>query len=135
MEKGVWIMNYVNEDKTVITLPVPLGTEVYVASTGCGDFCLFQQEKFCNEAEKFPTATDGSHCSYYAPCHTTKPHVITTKIVFENLDFILKEWGKRIFDNEDEAMEVAEKSVIENRKQMESLGFFVDSIGYGKTGS
>lgn len=108
-------------NSNVINLPVPFGSTVYTYVTTCGDFCLFQSEKFYKKS---------INCRDDSPCHT-KFHG-TRKIVlnFDTLGKVLTEWGKTIFATPEEAELAGKKLVKEHQSTMLSYGFLMDANGY-----
>ncbi|MGF7011969.1 hypothetical protein M2146_002523 [Lachnospiraceae bacterium PF1-22] len=123
---------FTKENSLIINLPVPLGTEVYVASSDCGGFCMYQEKYWNTMLKEFPyTGDGGSRCGFSQACHTINPHVTTTSVELANLLFILNEWDKRVFSTKNEAFKAAEDSVAVNRKKMKELGFFIDADGDG----
>lgn len=121
-------MDYINEEKTIITLPVPLGSTLYTPVTSCGDFCYFQKELFDST---FPPVK-GSRCSHQMPCHTKSCTVRRFIFSFQNMETVLRDYGTWIFASKEEAAEKGERYITENRDKMRELGFFVAEDGYGK---
>lgn len=109
------------DNNKIINLPVPFGSTVYTYVTTCGDFCLFQSEKFLKR---------GFCCGDNSPCHT-KLHG-TRKIVlnYETLGRVLTEWGKTIFATPEEAAQAGKKLIKEHQSIMLSYGFLMDENGY-----
>lgn len=120
-------MKFINEDKTVITLPVPLGSTVYQVVTNCGDFCTFQQELF---DKVFPPTKEG-RCGVGKPCHTVEWNVYKPTLKFSNMEFILENWGIWVFPTEEAAQQRMKEVVEGNRKKMQDLGFALRENGYG----
>lgn len=120
---------FINEDQTVITLPVPLGSTVYQVATKCGDFCTFQQELF---DKIFPPVKEG-RCGVDKPCHTVEWNVYKSALEFSNMEFILENWGVWVFPSEEAAQQRMKEIVDANRKKMRELGFSVREDGYGLT--
>lgn len=123
------VMKYLNDDKTVITLPVPLGTELFQVTTRCGDFCTFQEELF---DKHFPPIKEG-RCGQDKPCHTVYWHVYKIKLKFSNLETVLEQYGTWIFPTEEAAQKRAAEIVERNRKTMRELGFSMTDVGHGFT--
>lgn len=126
-QKNANVMRYLNEEKTVITLPVPLGTTVYQVTTGCGDFCTFQQELF---DKAFPPVKEG-RCGKDKPCHTAEGNVYKHTLKFSNLEYVLNNWGVWVFPDEEDAKRRMKEVVENNRKKMRELGFSIREDGYG----
>lgn len=40
---------FISRNKKTIALPVPLGTEIYIVRTKCGDFCMCEASPPYNE--------------------------------------------------------------------------------------
>ena len=110
---------FLNDDKTKITLPVPLGATVYSYSLKCCDACLFQQEKF---DETFPKAKYPERCGTL-PCNTIFNGTYSTVFAFFNMETVLSQWGTRFFATEKEAEQQGLALTKRYRTQMESMGF------------
>lgn len=123
-------MKFINEDKTVITLPVPLGSTIYQVSTKCGDFCTFQQELF---DKIFPPTKEG-RCGKEKPCHAVEAIIYKKKLEFSNMEYVLKNWETWFFLTEDAAEQRMKEVVEANRKKMLELGFNLRDDGYGLIG-
>lgn len=121
-------MKYINDEKTVITLPVPLGTELYQVTTTCGDFCTWQEAWF---DKVFPPTSDG-RCGCDKPCHTVNWNIYTLKLAFHNMGYVLDNFGKSIFATKEEAEKRANEIVETNRQIMKTLLFKMDERGYGR---
>lgn len=120
------ITKFFNDDKTVLTLPVPLGTTIYSVSLKCGDFCHWQSKNFHSKN------TDGTlKCDVNSPCHTVKWHVYKNVFTLSNIEWVLNNYGQWIFDNKAEAESKAESVIKHNRKTMSNLGFMMTDSGYG----
>ena len=119
-------MQYINEDKTIITLPVPLGSELYAVYTQCGDFCSMQKRAF---DKHFLPVPDG-RCDRNMPCHTRNGTI--DKIIFSlaNIERVLNDFGTWIFATEKEAEERRAEIVKQHRKAMRELGFKMKENGY-----
>lgn len=122
-------MNYLSNDKRTINLPVPLGSKVYRATTVCGDFCLFQKQKFDSV---FPKNGSEGRCGKEKPCHTISKGCTELTLTIHNLGFILEGWGEWFFETKDEAEATSERIAADHARQMKELGFFVREDGYGK---
>ena len=122
-------MQYINEDKTIITLPVPLGSILYQPVISCGDFCLFQKERF---DVMFPPDEKESRCIRAVPCHTHTCTISQFTFTLNNLDDVLNDFGKWCFLSEQEAMQKGEEIIRENRTKMKEFGFRMNEDGYGK---
>ena len=120
-------MDYIDETKTVITLPVPLGTVLYTFDTKCGDFCTFQREKFDQLYEPTPKGRCGRH----KLCHTRLGSVSTVVLELSNIEFVLKDFGTWVFQSEEEARQKMEQIVSKNVSTMKQLGFKMNESGYG----
>lgn len=121
---------YINDEKTIITLPVPLGSTVYQVTTKCGDFCTFQQDLF----DKIFPPTEKGRCGVKKPCHTVPYQIYKSKLKFHNMEFVLENWETWVFPTE-EAAERRMKEIVEgNRKKMLELGFALREDGYGLVG-
>lgn len=116
---------YISEDKKNIYLPVPLGSIIYQVNTTCGDFCLFQKEKF----EKL---IHNKRCSNKLPCHTIGKRPIKIELTIDNLS-LLNEWDKTIFKTYDEAKEKTKEIINKNIKVLEDNDILLDESGYSKT--
>lgn len=119
-------MKYISDDKRVITLPVPLGSTLYQVATECGDFCLFQQERF---DKIFPPTKEG-RCAKDMPCHTMEWNVYKIVLKFSNIEFVLENWEKWVFPSEEAAQQRMKDVVESNRKKMQELGFAIREDGY-----
>ena len=115
--------------RCMIEIPVPLGTTVYNVVTTCGDFCLFQKNRF-NDLKKADKEGFTGRCSESNPCHTQLHSIREMTLQYSNLEYVLKEWGHRVFATAEEAAEAGHKIVAANRKTMEELGFKMDASGY-----
>lgn len=118
---------FISRNKKTIALPVPLGTEIYIVRTKCGDFCMFQKEKF----DALYPPTEEGRCSHSLLCHTKGLNPQKTELKIENIH-ILSEWGDRVFVNKDDAIKRTDEIVKENINKLRELGFYVDENGYGK---
>lgn len=111
---------FVSADKTTIKLPVPLGTEVYEAWTGCCSIC--RNRKYTNQIN---TANDKKviNCSNYACCHTTPPKfAYKTIVTLKNLNDILQHWHQVIFETEEQAIAVGKARAQEHLEYLKSCG-------------
>lgn len=115
---------FISRNKKTISLPVPLGTEVFIVSTRCGDVCLFEKDKF----NKLIPPEKGGRCSHNLPCHT---RILPPRKVILNIEniSILKEWKVRVFPTEKEAKEATIKITNENIKFLNEKGFAIDGEG------
>lgn len=120
-------MKYINEDKTLITLPVPMGNTVYQVAAKCGDFCTFQQELF---DKIFPPVKEG-RCGVDKPCHTVEWNVYKIVLKFSNMEYVLENWETWVFPTEEAAQQRMKEIVEGNRKKMRDLGFAIREDGYG----
>lgn len=115
---------YISNDKTVINLPVPLGTKLYYVVLKCGDFCHWQGKKF------HETFTE-SQCFAESPCHTAKSLIYEQIFTLSNLEFVLNNYGIRLFVEKNEAEKVAFEAIKRNREIMSNHGFMMTEDGYG----
>lgn len=124
-------MKFINENKTIITLPVPLGSTVYQVATKCGDFCTFQQKLF---DKVFPPVKEG-RCGVDKPCHTVEWNIYKPTLKFSNMEYVLENWGIWVFATEEAAKQRMKEVLENNRKKMQELGFAIrDKDGYGFIG-
>jgi len=112
---------FISHDNKTIHLPVPLGSTVFQFYTKCNDACTFQKEAF---DKAFPKADQG-RCSEYMPCHTRPGGVRTVTLSLSNLDWVLRDWGKKVFETESEATEAMHAVVELHKKQLVKLGLKV----------
>lgn len=122
-------MKYINEDKTIITLPVPLGTTLYQVTTGCGDFCMWQEDRF---NKVFPPIKEG-RCGHDKPCHTVEWHIYKITLAFHNMEYMLNNFGTWVFASRKEAEKRSTEIVENNRNLMRQYGFEMRKDGYGLT--
>lgn len=115
--------------RCMIEIPVPLGTTVYDVVTTCGDFCLFQKNRF-KELKNAGIEGFVGHCSSNNPCHTQLHSIREMTLQYSNLEYVLKEWGRKVFASAEEATEAGNNIVAAHRKTMEELGFKMDASGY-----
>lgn len=120
-------MKYINEEKTVIALPVPLGTTLYQVTTKCGDFCTWQEGRF---DKAFPPTKKG-RCGCDKPCHTVEWHIYKITLSFSNMEYVLNNFGTWVFVNKKEAERRSTEIVENNRNTMKQLGFEMREDGYG----
>ena len=114
---------FMNGDKTVITLPVPIGATVYEIKPKCGRFCLMQKELF---NKNFP---EHEECDWEDPCQTRPASFEAIELTFDNLAYVLSRWGKSVFATKDEASFEYILRMNGNRERMEELGFQMDEFG------
>lgn len=117
---------YISEDKKIISLPVPLGSIIYQVNTTCGDFCLFQKEKF----DKL--TPDRKQCFNKLPCHTIEKEPIKIELTINNLS-LLNEWEKTVFETYEKAKEKTKEIINKNIKVLEDNNILLDKRGYSKT--
>ena len=105
---------FISKNRRTISLPVPLGTELYIVTTRCGDYCMFQKEEF----DKLIPEKEGGRCSHALPCHTRPlpPRKVTLEL--NNLE-ILREWKIRVFTTKEAAEEKTLEIINENIKFLE----------------
>lgn len=115
---------YISNDKTVINLPVPLGTKLYYVVLKCGDFCCWQDKKFYKTFEK-------NQCFADSPCHTVEWHIYEQNLTLANIEYVLNNFGIRLFADKSEAERVASEVVKRNREIMSNHGFMMTEDGYG----
>lgn len=124
------MQNFLSEDKKTISIPVPLGSEIYSYHMDCGDFCLHQNDLFYKMKEESP---DLFLCAHDAACHTMKPIIETTTLSEKNFGLVLKYWNDWFF----ETREKAEKRAVELRNRninlMKEKGFLLREDGYSAT--
>lgn len=120
------VMRYLNEEKTVITLPVPLGTELYQVETRCGDFCTFQEKHF----DKCFPRVKGGRCGVGMPCHTVPWSVSKLTLDFSNIEWVLKDYGTRIFPTKKQAEKRMAEIITDNRVAMRVMGFNMRDDGH-----
>lgn len=111
----------VDETKTKIELPIPLGEEFYLVNTTCGDFCLHQRDKFRAE---FP-----SGCSEYKECHTIGHEPIKLSLTINTMHYLASH-SDRVFLRKDEAKKRTEEIVEYNKEVMRKKQFSIDDKGY-----
>lgn len=111
----------VDETKTKIELPIPLGEEFYLVNTTCGDFCLHQRDKFRAE---FP-----SGCSEYKECHTIGHEPIKLSLTINTMHYLASH-SDRVFLRKDEAKKRTEEIVEYNKEVMRKKQFSLDDKGY-----
>ena len=114
---------FMNGDKTVITLPVPIGATVYEIKPKCGKFCLMQKELF---SKYFP---EHEECNWDDPCCTKPASFEAIELTFDNLAYVLSRWGKMVFATKDEARFEYILRMHRNREKMEELGFLMEEYG------
>lgn len=118
------LTKYINNDKTIINLPVPLGTVLYCVVLKCGDFCHWQKQKFNKTFER-------SQCFAESPCHTVNWHIYEMPLKLSNIEYVLKDFGVWLFTDKREAERVAAEIIEKNRKTMSNHGFMMTEDGYG----
>lgn len=125
--------NFISEDKMTINLPVPIGSIVYVVSTNCGDFCMFQKEKFDAIFPKKAYKPNIDRCGWDKLCQTRMGNILEKEVTIKNLDFILDNWNVNCFKTREEAENVARARVAMNVETMSKLGFAMREDGYSTT--
>lgn len=120
---------FISKNKRTISLPVPLGTELYVVNTRCGDYCLFQKEEF----NKLISEEEGGRCTHNLPCHTRPLAPRKVILGINNLE-LLNEWKKRVFTNKEDAEQKTIEIINENIKFLKEHNIKVDKNGYSETG-
>ena len=104
-----------NEDKTVIYLPVPMESLVYTPMYRCNDACSHYGQQF---REAFPDA----RCTWECPGHIKVHGVKHALLTYQNLGKVLEGWMTRYFPTKGQAREFAEKVVQEHKELMEQHG-------------
>ena len=83
---------FINENKTIINLPIPLGSTFYVIHTRCGDFCRFQRNLF----NKIVPPTNGKgRCDSDLLCHSIRCEPEERILTLDNINWFLNNWNKR----------------------------------------
>lgn len=111
-------MNFISDDKKVITLPIPLESIVYTFSTTCNDACTFQKDEF---DKIFPPEKNG-RCHSDMPCHIKLFSIGPVVFDLFNLGYILDNWNIKYFETKEQAREAGEKLVKLHLEQLLELG-------------
>lgn len=111
---------FINVDKTTIKLPVPLGTEIYEAWTGCCNIC--KNRKWDNQINT-ANGRNVIDCSQYACCHTTTPKFAhKTTLTLRNVEDVLEDWHQIYFETEEQAIEAGKARAQEHFEYLKSCG-------------
>lgn len=118
---------FISENKKQINLPVPLGSIIYSFTIECGDFCLFQKEKFEKLKKENPNQFG---CNYNTVCKTRVLSIQKHEFNMENIGIVLKKWNKKYFATSQEASQVAKNLIAKNRKLIKEYGLEINDEGY-----
>ena len=117
------ISKFLNEKKTQINLPVPIGGTVWRMCLSCDDACRRWTNR--SVAHNF-----GLRCEMRSVCHTIAREPAEIKVTEDNLFNILTYWGEIYFATQEEAEKETKKVATDNIATMRKYGFFVTDHGY-----
>lgn len=114
------VNDFISADRKTIRLPVPLGTEIYEAWTGCCDLCKNRKQTNRIETANGKKVVD---CNQYACCHTTAPKfAYKTTLTLRNLQAVLENWHQDTFETEEQAIEAGKERAREHLEYLKSCG-------------
>jgi predicted alternative tryptophan synthase beta-subunit len=64
-----------------------------------------------------------------APCHTRFRRVDSFEFTLNNIEYVLKYWGVRVFETPEEAEAAGRKLVSEHIKEMQEMGYAIKDDG------
>lgn len=105
----------ISDDGKVLTLAVPIGSNVYQIRTDCDSICYDSKK----EGLLLGAPKEIKGCSCFSACHTryrgTEPIVVS----LSNIQMIDRVWGKTVFADMSEAEEAGMRLVADNKKRLE----------------
>lgn len=113
--------------KYSLPIPVPLGTKLYEFDTNCCNACYIQKTLRKN-ISLYPE-TKQLACSAMAPCHTIFRRVDSFEFNLNNIEYVLKYWGTRVFKTPEEAEAAGKKLVAQHIKEMQEMGYAIKDDG------
>ena len=103
---------FINEDKTVITLPVPLGSTLYTVGT------VWQQKRFSELYS--PVKEQQSGYNHMEPVDW---YIKKISFAFSNMEYVFENWGTWVFATEEEAKRRSKEVKEKIRMDMLEKGY------------